>query len=47
MKMIKDFFEKQITKKLIQIDKQKSLRFSYRYRSEQLKDIILDLITDK
>lgn len=45
--MIKDFFEKKITKKVIQIDKQKSLRFSYRYRSEQLKDIILDLIADK
>ncbi len=44
---IKDFFEKKITKKAIQIDKQKSLRFSYRYRSEQLKDIILNLINEK
>jgi len=39
-----DFFENKITKKGISIDEQKSLRFSYRYRSQQLQELIFTLI---
>ncbi len=44
---IKDFFENKIIKKGISIDEQQSSRFSYRYRSQQLEELILNLINKR
>ncbi len=42
-----DFFENKITKKGMSFDKQKSSMFSYRYRSQQLEELIFNLINKR
>ena len=42
-----DFFENKITKKGIYIDEEKSSMFSFRYRSQQLEELIFNLINKR